>query len=230
MRSEAKRYAIIGDMQNNTLPSSSKTVILDNYGPIAASLYVAFQIIANILAVKIAIIPFTTWAVAGGTIIYPFTFTLRDFVHKTLGKKQARQIVVLAVVVNVVMALCLILVGKLTPAPLWGLQEAYEKILLPVGRIALASIIAQIVSELVDTEIFSWSYKQFGDVIGVLVSNTVSIILDSFLFVVIAFYGTLPVSVLWQIIVAQLVVKFVLSLISSPTVKLIPRQVEMEKI
>ncbi len=213
---------------NNSIEENHQ--LNSNHGPIVASLYVAFQVIANILAVKIALVPFTTWAVAGGTIIYPFTFTLRDFVHKTLGKKQARQIVILAVLVNVVMAICLILVGKLAPAPQWGLQEAYEKILLPVGRIAIASIIAQMVSELADTEIFSRVYKKFGDVEAVLISNTIALVIDSLLFVGIAFYGTLPMAVLWQIIVAQLVVKFVLSVISSPTVKLIPRQVEMEKI
>jgi uncharacterized PurR-regulated membrane protein YhhQ (DUF165 family) len=86
------------------------------------------------------------------------------------------------------------------------------------------------VSELADTEIFSRVYKKFGDVEAVLISNTIALVIDSLLFVGIAFYGTLPMAVLWQIIVAQVVVKFVLSVISSPTVKLIPRQVEMEKI
>lgn len=206
-----------------------QTTLASNLGPIMASLYVSFQLIANILAVKIALVPFTHWAVAGGTIIYPFTFTLRDFVHKTLGKKQARQIVVLAILVNIVMTIGIIIVGKLTPGPFWGMQDAYEKILLPVGRITFASIIAQIVSELVDTEIFSWSYKAFGDIAGVLISNTVSLVLDSVLFVGIAFYGVLPMNVLWQIMFAQLAVKFVLSVVSSPSVKLVPRQVEIDK-
>lgn len=201
-----------------------------NLGAISASLYVSFQIIANILAVKIALIPFTNWAVASGTLIYPFTFTLRDFVHKTLGKRNARQIVILAVLVNVVLAGLLVLVGKLSSGPFWDLQDAYNKILLPVGRITFASVIAQTISELLDTELFSWAYKIFGDVKAVLISNTISLVVDSLIFVGIAFYATLPMAILWQIFFSQVVVKFILSLISSPVVKFVPRAVREEEI
>ena len=211
--------------ENEQIPSPQS-----NLGAIAASLYVSFQLIANILAVKIALIPFTKWAIAGGTIIYPLTFTLRDFVHKTLGKKQARQIVILAALVNIALALLLILVGKMRPDPFWNLQEAYEKILLPVWRITMASIVAQVVSELVDTEIFSWAFHRFGDVKAVLISNSVSIVVDSVLFIGLAFYGRLPFSVLLEIGVANLAVKFILSLISTPSIKYIPRTASIEEI
>jgi len=149
--------------------------IKENAGAISAALYVSFQVIANVLSTKIALLPIFNWAVDGGTIIYPLTFTLRDFVHKSLGKAKARQIVILAAGVNLLAVLLFILIGKLTPDPTWPFQEAYQNILLPIWRITIASIVAQIVSELLDTEIFSRVYKRYNDTRAVFVSNTIAL-------------------------------------------------------
>src|SRR4030042_2530253 len=63
---------------------------------LSSSLYVSFQLFANILSTKIALLPFFNLAIDGGTVIYPLTFTLRDFVHKTHGTKDARQVIIIA--------------------------------------------------------------------------------------------------------------------------------------
>jgi len=201
-----------------------------SWGAISASLYVSFQVIANVLSTKIALLPFLNLSIDGGTVIYPLTFTLRDFVHKTLGKKASRQIVVLAGLVNLGMVLLFLLIGKMTPDPSWTFQESYNNILLPVWRITLASIFSQVVSELVDTEIFSKVYHIFGDVKSVLISNTVSLVLDSILFSFVAFFGQLPMNVLWQIIFTNILIKLAMSILSSPTIKLIPRHADDSKI
>lgn len=199
-------------------------------GAISAALYVSFQVIANVLSVKIITLGLLNWPTDGGTLIYPLTFTLRDFIHKTLGKKISRQIIILAALVNVVFALLLWLVGWLPADPSWPLQEAYDIILFPIWRITAASIIAQVVSELADTEIFSWVYKRTTDVRAVLASNSVALAIDSAVFCVIAFGWVLPWSVVLQIMVTNVIIKMVLSLVSTPTIKLVPRTAEFEKI
>jgi uncharacterized integral membrane protein (TIGR00697 family) len=204
--------------------------IKENMGAISAALYVSFQIISNVLSTKIALLPLLHLAVDGGTILYPLTFTLRDFVHKSLGKHKARQIVILAGIVNLLAVLCFILIGKLTPDPTWPFQEAYQNILLPVWRITIASIVAQVISELLDTEIFSRIYKKFGDIPGVIVSNSLALVVDSIIFSMIAFAGALPMSVVWEIVVVNIAIKFVISIISSPAIKLIPRTVDFDEI
>lgn len=202
----------------------------ENMGAISAALYVSFQVISNVLSTKIALLPVLHLAVDGGTILYPLTFTLRDFVHKTLGKAKSRQIIVLAALVNLLAIGCFILIGKLAPDPSWQFQEAYEAILLPLWRITVASIVAQVISELLDTEIFSRVYKRFSDLPAVIVSNTVALAVDSVIFSFIAFAGSLPMSVVWQIVITNIAIKFVVSIASSPAIKLIPRSVGFEKI
>lgn len=199
-------------------------------GSVSASLYVSFQVIANILSTKITVLPLLGWAVDGGTIIYPLTFTLRDFVHKTLGKKNSRKIVVLAGLVNLVMAGLFYFIGKTPSDSSWAFQQAYEQILMPVWRITAGSIVAQIISELIDTEIFSIVYKKFNDTFAVLTSNSVSLVVDSLLFCFIAFYGSLPNEIVWQIVYTNIIVKFAMSVLSVPSIKLIPRKVSEQEI
>jgi len=198
---------------------------------LAISMYIAFQIFADILSTKIAFLPLLNLAVDGGTIIYPLTFTVRDFVHKTLGKKIARQVVIMAGILNVIMVGLFWLIGKLPADVSWGYQEAYISILMPVARITLASIIAEVFSELIDTEIFSRIYKKFGqkDILAVLVSNGVALVVDSFIFGFVAFAGALPMEVVWQIVLANVLIKGAMSLLSAPVIKWIPRRVEIDK-
>lgn len=221
-----------------------KSKIKINIFLLSASLYVAFQIFANVLSTKIAVLPFVKLAVDGGTIIYPFTFTLRDFVHKIHGKKDSRQLIIIAATLNAIMFFLFWLVGKLPADSTWQFQNSYENILMPVGRIVLASIVAQVISELIDTEIFSYIYKKFsfsrgkiynimlnkiGDTSAVFISNFFGLIADSFIFSLIAFWGALPINVVWEIILANILIKFVISILSVPSIKLIPRAAKFEE-
>lgn len=201
-----------------------------NTALLSSSLYVSFQLFANVLSTKIALLPVLNLAIDGGTVIYPLTFTLRDFVHKTWGKQNARQVVVIAGFLNIVMFALFWLVGKMTPDSSWQFQEAYEQILLPVGRIVAASIIAQIISELVDTEIFSAIYKRFSDLSAVLLSNLAGLLIDSVLFSLIAFLGVLPLVIVFEIILTNILVKLAMSILSAPFIKLVPRRVGFEEI
>ena len=197
---------------------------------LSSSLYVAAQIFANILSTKITILPIINLAVDGGTIIYPLTFTLRDLVHKVFGKNNARQLVIIAACLNALMFFLFWLVGKMPPDPTWQFQKAYELILLPVGRIIAASIIAQVISELIDTEIFSIIYKKIGDLYAVFFSNLVGLLIDSVIFGLIAFLGQLPLDTVMQIILANILIKLIISALSTPAIKLVPRLAKFEEI
>lgn len=197
---------------------------------LSSALYIGSQIIANILSTKIVLLPIINLAVDGGTIIYPLTFTLRDLVHKTWGKQSARQVIIIAALLNALMFALFWLIGKMTPDPTWHFQAAYEQILLPVGRIVLASIIAQIISELIDTEIFSLVYKKIGDLTAVLLSNLAGLLVDSVIFTLIAFLGNLPFLTVLQIIFTNILIKLVISFLSAPAIKLTPQLVGDEEI
>ncbi|MEZ5380217.1 MAG: queuosine precursor transporter [Microthrixaceae bacterium] len=188
---------------------------------VAGGAYVAASLMANVMSVRI--VTLAGWAVDAGTLTYPLTFTLRDVVHKVGGTAVARTTVVATAGFNVLLALGLWAAAALPgdPATSGPGQSEFGNVLTPVMRITAASIIAQVIAELVDTEVYrAWVARfgvrhQWGRVLS---SNAVSVPLDSVIFAVLAFAGRLPAGVVWSIIVANILIKGATALASSPLI------------
>ncbi len=184
---------------------------------IATASYAGAQMLADIASLKIGLV--AGFAVDMGTFIYPITFTLRDVVHKVLGKRNAQTLIVMAAVINLVMALYLGWVARVPSDPTWGLGESFSAILGPVWRIVIASILAEIVSELIDTEIYHWFVTKVTtryQWARVLASNSVSIPIDNLIFAVIAFGGIVPLSALFTIIWSGYLFKVLFEILATP--------------
>lgn len=182
-----------------------------------AGAYVAAQMMADVASVRI--ISVAGLAVDAGTLVYPFTFTLRDLVHKIAGKGVARLVIVMAAAINVVMAALFWLVANLPADLATGPQLEFGTVLAPVWRIVVASIVAEVLSELADTEVYQRFVDRFGKQAQwgrVLTSNLVAIPLDSVVFVLIAFLGVLPGSVVAQVLWANVILKAGFTLVSLP--------------
>ena len=197
---------------------------------VTISLYIAAQILSDISSLKIARL--AHWSIDAGTFIYPFTFTLRDLIHKRLGKNAARSVIVLAGGINLFMAFFLSFAAWLPQDPSWGYGKEFALILGPVWRIVIASIVAEVASELADTEIYSlWINRVTRKMqwARVLTSNAVSVPLDSFIFCWGAFGLTLPVVTVWSIFISNMLVKGLVTLISLPTIYLVKEQKTVKK-
>lgn len=189
------------------------------------SAYVAAQMLSNVASVKIGVV--AGLAVDMGTFIYPVTFTLRDLAHKSLGKSATRALILAAGGVNLLMALYLMWAASVPSDPSWGLGEQFAAVLGPVWRIVTASILAQVVSELADTEVYSWFVRKVTtrfQWLRVLVSNSVSVPVDNLIFALGAFALALPWSVVWEIFLFNMLVKYGLTLLSLPLIYLAPQK------
>jgi uncharacterized integral membrane protein (TIGR00697 family) len=185
--------------------------------------YVAAQMMADIASLRI--ISVAGHAVDAGTLIYPFTFTLRDLVHKIGGKAAARTLILLAAVINLVMAAFFGLVGNLPPDVATGPQLDFGQVLAPVWGIVVASIVAEVVAELVDTEVYALWVRRFAERYQwgrVLASNAVAIPVDSALFVGLAtLFGVFPGVVAMTIFWVNVVFKGVITVVSIPWIYLV---------
>lgn len=187
--------------------------------------YVALQLIADVTATKIVGIAGIT--LPAGTFVFALTFTWRDMIHKRLGKTWAQAAIWVAALCNVGMALYFMFAVSLPPAYFWPLQEAFADVLSIVPRIAIASIIAELISELIDTEIYHALIKRVRDrhqYLRVLGSNAVSLPIDSVIFTVLAFAGVLPAEAMLMIMLGQTVFKMAVTVVSMPLIYLIPRK------
>ncbi len=186
---------------------------------ILVSLYISAQMLSDIASLKIALV--AGFSVDAGTFIYPITFTLRDLVHKRLGRSAARTVIVMAGLINLFMAAFLQFAAWLPQDPAWGLAAEFARVLGPVWRIVVASIVAEVASELVDTEAYHlWVTRvtRRHQWARVLVSNAVSVPLDSLIFAWGAFGGALPAATVWSIVAANILIKGIVTVVSIPAI------------
>ena len=202
---------------------SGRTNTLPVAGVLIVAAYTAAQILSDVLSLKIARVG--TFSIDAGTFVYPVTFTLRDLVHKLLGRTAARAVIIAAGVINLLMAGLLAFAAWLPPDPTWQLQREFVAVLTPVWRIVVASIAAEITSEFIDTEVYHlWVTRvthryQWA---RVLLSNGVSVPVDSLIFCWGAFGGQLPAGTVWAIFGANVLVKGAVTLTSLPGIYLVP--------
>jgi len=206
----------------------NQTVSVPIIAVIVVSAYIAAQMLADIASLKIGVV--AGLAVDMGTFIYPITFTLRDVVHKVLGKRNTRVLIIAAGVINLFMSLYLRWAASVPGDPQWGLNAEFSAILAPVWRIVIASIAAELVSELLDTEIYHWFVTKVTDKYQwarVLISNSVSVPVDNLIFAVGAFGFFLPWDVVWQIFLFNLIVKYAVTVVSLPLIYVVPKNQDL---
>jgi len=189
---------------------------------VVVACYIAAQILADIGSLRIVAVG--GWAVDAGTLVYPFTFTLRDLIHKMAGKSIARTVIFAAAGINIAMAGLFWLIARLPADPVTGPQLEFGEVLAPVWRIVFASILAEVIANLIDTEVYqAWvdryaTRHQWG---RVLVSNAVAIPVDSAIFVLVAFGGVLAGATVWEIFWVNVIFKMLVTLISIPWIYLV---------
>jgi len=197
---------------------------------LVVSAYVALQLISNIASTKIGMIG--SFAIDMGTFLYPLTFTVRDVAHKILGKAHVRILILVAALLNLMMVLYLWFCTLFPADPSWPLNEEFSAVLGPVSRIVVASILAQLIAELADTEVYHWFVTKITrrfQWARVAVSNAISVPLDSLVFVLIAFapvtlFGSsgLEWSIVWSIFWTNIIFKGIVTLVSMPMIYATP--------
>ena len=182
------------------------------------ALYVSFVIISNIIAYKIVAfdLGFTTIFATSATLVFSVTFLLTDIVNEKFGKKETQKMIFIAFITQVAVALFILIAIQLPSAPFWHDQEAFSKILGFAPRIMIASWIAFLISENLDAYIFSWFKKKTkGKHLWLrnIFSSIPSMLIDTIIFVTIAFYNVQP---LMPLIIGVVVIKWAVGIIDVP--------------
>lgn len=183
---------------------------------IAIVSYAIIAVASDIFANKMLNIGGLT--LAGGILLVPLSFSIRDLVHRCVGYENAKKIVWATAFVNLVIAALLILLDIL-PSAVEGQQDAWHSLMGSSWRIIIASFIAQLIADLSDTYVFEWFTRRMGDRrtwLRVAGSNIISTFFDSILFSMIAFLGVLPMEVIWPSIISSFAVKFVVAELATP--------------
>lgn len=178
--------------------------------------YAIIAVASDIFANKM--VNFLGLTLAGGFLLIPFSFTIRDLLHRIVGYKNTKKIVWATAILNLVIAVLLVVLDML-PAAIPGMDESWHMLMGASWRIIIASFLAQLISDLLDTYVFEWFTKKFGDKhtwLRVAGSNLISVPADTVIFSMVAFWGIMEPSIIWASVLSAFVVKYVISVIATP--------------
>lgn len=175
----------------------------------------ALVVMANIFANKIVV--FGPFSVPAGVIAFSMTFFITDLLSEKFGKKYAKKAVWAGFFSSLVLVISVYIVVNWQPASYSiEISEMMSRVLALTPRITLAGFFAYIVSQNHDIWAFHfWKKKTKGKHLWLRnnASTIVSQLIDSVLFVTIAFYGLFPIL---PLVIGQWVVKIVIALIDTP--------------
>lgn len=206
----------------NTIAEKSKYFI---YIAIA---FVTVLIISNTVGSKIVQIgPFF---LAGATFIFPVSYIFGDILTEVYGYAASRKIIWSGFVALIFSSIAYWFVQMLPPAPFWQNQEAFEAILGVVPRIAFAGIVAYFIGEFFNSFVLSkmkiltegkylWTRTIGSTVVGEGV--------DSLVFGILAFIGTMPTSALITLILSLYLFKVLVEVILTPVTYMIVNKLKV---
>ncbi len=171
-----------------------------------------------------------------GLFGYPPTFLITDIVEEVRGK-EATKIFVHAGFLSLCIAVLFVFVSTgLPPSPLYPHNEAYNYVFSNSLRLILASMIAFVISQYHDLWAFNfWKQKTNGRYLWLRnnLSTIVSQLLDSIIFMFIAFYRATPelgAVQIFYMIMPLWTLKVIFALLDTPFVYLGVRWLASENI
>ncbi len=190
-------------------------------------LFVAILLISNLASTKIVDVVWLTFD--GGTLLFPLSYIFGDILTEVYGYRRSRRVIWIGFFSAALMSATLAVVGALPASSSWDHQEAFDAILGTTPRIVAASLIAYWAGEfsnsyvLARMKVATEGKRLWTRTIG---STLVGQGIDTLLFVLIAFGGTLPLDVLRDIIVSNYVFKCGVEIIFTPLTYFVVRRLK----
>ena len=174
-------------------------------------LYVVSLLISNILAAKQFVL-FGSITMTCAVMVFPITYILSDLFSEVYGYKWSRFSCYMAFAANIFMVIFFEL-SIISPAPdYWLNQEAYQTVLGSVPRVLIASLAAFIIGDFVNDKVFAVMKKKHeGELKGfgarAIISSFAGEVIDSSIFLPLAFIGTMPAETLLIMGLTQVSIK-----------------------
>lgn len=179
-----------------------------------SALFVILLVISNLLATKMILV--FGFVLPAAVIVYPFCFMIGDVLTEIWGFKVAKKVIWLGFFMNLLLIIFTNMAIPLAYPTFWQGQEHFQFIFGAIPRIVLASFIGYLVGELSN----SWTLEFIKKItnsklfpVRSILSSVVGQILDTILFITIAFYNVVPNDILIVMMLSQYLVKVVVEMI-----------------
>jgi queuosine precursor transporter len=184
---------------------------------VVTAIFITSLLTANIIAVKL--VDIFGFFLPAGVVIFPISYIFGDILTEVYGYRLTRPVIWLGFFCNLLMVVAIGIAQALPSAPFWENQAAYEAILRYTPRLLMASFVAYLVGEFTNSYILArlkiitqgrWLWLR------TISSTVVGQGLDSVIFMILAFVGTIPSTGLVNAILTQWVFKSAYEAIATP--------------
>ena len=177
----------------------------------------ALYIFTNVAATKLVYLERFDVVVTPGVFLYPLTFLIVDILNESYGLKLARKAILFAFASNAFIIILLSATSYLPGLPGWKLDMPYTEVISHVSSVLVASSVSFLFSEYVNSYLLC-KIKELTSsrflFLRVFFSTFFAVIIDSFIFCFIAFYGTMQNSDILKIVCIQIAIKMCFAVIN----------------
>ena len=176
-------------------------------------IFLTSLLIANVLSAKIVVIAGAV--IPAAVVAYPLTFLMTDLIGEIWGKEQANQAVKNGFICQLISLVLIGLAILLPVAPFADNQAEFKGIMAQSFRVVAASLVAYYCSQSWDVWVFH-KIREKGTGNKWLrnnLSTMTSQIIDTAIFITIAFIGTVPN--IWVMIGSQYLIKCIYALLDT---------------
>lgn len=174
---------------------------------ILVGIFCAGLIISNIIASKT--FEFFWITLPCGVIIFPLIYIVNDVLAECYGFKKARRAIYLGFFMNLIAVICYN-VTMFLPAPAYFTADsAFHTVLGSTLRLLVASFAAYLIGSLINAKLMVYLKGKYENKLffRCISSTFAGEGMDALIFITIGFLGTMPVSALLTMIVAQALFK-----------------------
>jgi uncharacterized integral membrane protein (TIGR00697 family) len=171
---------------------------------IVAGAFVATLLVANVVAGRLVSV--AGLALPGGVVVFPLTYLFGDVLTEVYGFRRSRLVIWTGFAANLMAVLVYAAVTALPAPAFWHGAAAYDAVLGVTPRVGASSMLAYFAGEFANSAVLSkmklltggrWLWTR---TIG---STAVGEGIDTLIFITGTFLGSVPASVLGQMIAAQ---------------------------
>lgn len=183
-------------------------------------IFIVALLVSNVITWRQIALPF--WiTMTGAIIIFPITYILSDVFSEVYWYRRSRITCYMWFACNLVMSLLFIAVINMKAPEYFTNAEAYSTVLWNTRRVLCASLLAYVIWDFVNDKLFQKmklkhpnDNKWFGwrAILSSLAWETV----DTWIFIPLAFIGTMPNNTLLIMIITQIILKVAYEIIILP--------------
>lgn len=174
-------------------------------------IFIVSLLVSNVITWRQIVLPF--WiTMTGAIIIFPITYILSDVFSEVYGYGWSRITCYMWFVCNLVMSLTFMAVINMKAPEYFTNVDAYSTVLWNTWRILCSSLLAYVIWDFVNDRVFQkmkskhpndnkWFWWR------AILSSIAGETIDSWIFIPLAFLGTMPINTLLVMIFSQVVLK-----------------------